>query len=76
MLTAKEAERVGAVFSAVQIHPNPLSECSTMGIDPCLIMRHQWDETAHDDFDCSADRLALEQAKIIADLLAGLRDAK
>ncbi len=72
LLTADEAERVGAVFAAVQVHPNPLWECRTMGIDPCLIMRHQWDGTAHDNYVCSSDRLSHEQTLVLLDLFTDL----
>ena len=64
VLSDAEAARVGVVFSAVRINPNPLWQCRTMGIDPCLIMRHQWDDTDHDSYVCSTDRMSTKKSII------------
>jgi hypothetical protein len=75
-LTGSEIERVKAAFTSLKVHVNPLWECRSIGIDPCRISRHVWDEMAHDDYVCSADRLPDEQSTSILELLSLLRDAK
>jgi len=63
-------------FTATVLHPNPLRQCRSMGIDPCRISRHAWDEIARDDYMCGTGCLQAAQSISIIDLLLVLRDAK
>ena len=74
VLSNEETTRVRAVFADVTVEPSPDRMCRVMGIDPCRILSFQWDDSAHNDYVCSANRLLDEQAGAIVDLLRALQD--
>ena len=71
-LSDAEVARVKAVFSALEILPEPDAQCEVLGIDPCRIDQHEWDGTAHGDYVCSANRIPPEQSERLLDLLSDL----
>ena len=76
VLSSKEAALVASLFSKVEIHLEPDSQCQTLAIDPCRIEQHGWDQKSHSDYICSAERLSETQARALAVLLSDLMKAE
>ncbi len=74
VLSNNELAQVRAAFARVTVEPSLDRMCNVMGIDPCRILSFQWDDSTHNDYVCSANRLLDEQAGAIVDLLRALQD--
>jgi len=71
-LSGAEVADVTAVFTKVSFHKNPDPICRELGIDPCVIRTHVWDDLGLSDFICGSNRVSVDQAKALAGLLGRL----
>jgi len=67
VLTADEAARVRAAFTAVEREQQRHPDCARVTFDPCLIDEFSWDTSTITDFECGEPRLVhAESARLIA----------